>query len=50
MLKAVCRSERSLFAVRWELQVSVSTRLCGGRTCTLPLRVVPPEFLASDAD
>ena len=42
--------EERVCAVRWELQVSVSTRLFGGRTCTLPLRVVPPEFLASDAD
>ena len=37
--------EERVCSVRWELRVSVLTRLFAGRTCTLPIRVVPPEFL-----
>ena len=37
--------EERVCAVRWELQVSVSTRLFAGWTGAIPLQVVPSGFL-----
>jgi hypothetical protein len=41
--------EEKVCAVSWELQVSVSTRLFASWTGTIPIQVVPPEFLESSS-